>query len=116
MSLFEKFVESATKIDTKKVRAGVDMIGHSLPWVVGISCVFGGVYGLETYLAIDFSKNVRDNLKKNKELSDLTDDFYTILGYKTLTENEYIKAKNKNMGKVSDANSILAEWKSVYDK
>ena len=54
MNLFEKFVESATKIDTKKVRAGVDMIGHSLPWVVGISCVFGGVYGLETYLEIKY--------------------------------------------------------------
>ncbi|MCR5506259.1 MAG: hypothetical protein K6F04_00225 [bacterium] len=104
------------KTKTDNVKAGLDLANHAVPWVVGLGCFVGGVYGLESFLAIDFSKSAVDNLKKNKMLSDAQKDFYTLLGDKIIEESEYNKIKDKKLGKIPSENSLLASWKSVYDK
>ena len=120
--LFDKFSGGALDLvlKTKKIdgriSSGLDLAIQSIPWLVGIGCFLGGAYGLESYLAIDFSNKAIENLKKNKKISDAQQDFYKILGDKIIEESEYNKIQNKKMGKISDENSILALWKSVYDK
>lgn len=121
MSLFENFLEgTASKLagfkGTKKVKAGIDLAFNATPWIVGGACVLGGVYGLETYLAVDLAKGVRDNLKKAKEISDPVKDWYTIIGDELVDEKAYEKNHNKELGKISDTNSLLSLWKSIYDK
>ena len=121
MSLFENFLEgTASKLagfkETKKVEAGIDLAFNAAPWIIGGVCVLGGVYGLETYLAVDLVKGVRDNLKKAKEISDPVKDWYTIIGDELVDEKAYEKNHNKELGKISDTNSLLSLWKSIYDK
>lgn len=129
MSLFEKFLDKITDnsivsnvaetlctLDPKQVKAGANFLGHALPWFVGIGFTMCGVYGVETYLAVDFAKGVRENLKKAKMLGDSQKDFYTLIGDKIIEEDEYNKIKNKQLGLISDENSAYAIWKSVYDK
>ncbi len=103
-------------LEADRVKAGIDLIGHAIPWGVGLGFFIGGVYGLESFLAIDFSKNAIENLKKNKMLSDAQQDFYQALGDKIVQEADYNKMIDKKLGKISDENSLLATWKSVYDK
>lgn len=115
---FEKFL---LNIDVDRVKSGSDFAIHTLPWLVGGGFFIGGVYGLESFLAIDYSKSVVENLEKNKAISDAQKSFYRgLLGNEILDESEGKKAlekmKNQKYGKISDANSLLAVWKSVYDK
>ena len=115
---FEKFL---LNIDVERVKSGSDFAIHTLPWLVGGGFFIGGVYGLESFLAIDYSKSVVENLEKNKAISDAQKSFYRgLLGNEILDESEGKKAlekmKNQKYGKISDANSLLAVWKSVYDK
>ena len=93
---------------------------HSLPWGLGFGFFIGGVYGLESFLAIDFSRKFVENLKKNGMLSDAQKEFYTALGDKVLEksegEKEYEKMKNKKFGNISPENSLVAKWDSIYNK
>ena len=125
--LFDKFSSGILDafINQKKgtidrVEAGVDLFVHSIPWFVGFGFFVGGVYGLESFLAIDFSKKFVENLKKNEMLSDAQKDFYTVLGDKVFDkskgEAEYEKIKNKKFGNISEENSLLARWDSIYNK
>ena len=118
--LFDKFSGNARNFilnrDANRAKTAIDFAINATPWIVGLSFFVGGVYGLESFLAIDFSKKSVENLKKNKMLSDVQKDFYILLGEKIIEEAEYNKIKNKKLGKISDENSILATWKSVYDK
>ena len=129
MSLFENFLDSSIgkkvdsfvgksidKIDVEKVNSACDLVINGLPWIVGIGFSFCGFYGIESYLGIDFAKGVRDNLVKANLISDSHKAWYTLLGDKIIEKEEYEKIKNKNMGKISKENSLLANWKSVYDK
>ncbi len=117
--LLDKFL-SQKKETIDKFDAGIDFVAHSIPWVVGFSFFVGGVYGLGSFLAIDFSKKFVENLKKNEMLSDAQKDFYTVLGDKVFDkskgEAEYEKMKNKKFGNISDENSLLARWNSIYNK
>ena len=112
--LFDKFVESKN-ID-KKLTTGIDLFMHGIPWGVGLGFFFGGAYGLEAYLATDFSKGFVENLKKNKFLSDAQEDFYTFFGDKIVEEADYKKNRNKKLCKVPEDSSLISAWKSVYDK
>lgn len=129
MSLFENFLDKvsdnpvASKLaekfwtqDAKKWKAGSELVGQALPWIVGIGFTMCGVYGVESYLAIDFAKGVRENLKKAKMIGDSQKNFYTLLGDKIIEEDEYNKIKNKQLGILSEENSAFAIYKSVYDK
>ncbi len=121
--LFDKFsdfaLDKTLKFDKNvqtKLRAGGNLVANSIPWLVGISFFFGGVYGLESYLAIDFAKNAVENLKKNKAISDAQQEFYKFFGNEIIEKGEYEKIQKKKLGKISDENSMLTVWKSVYDK
>ena len=121
--LFDKFSGGALNFFLKskltepdRIKSGVDLAIQSIPWFVGIHFFLCGAYGLESYLAIDFSNKAIENLKKNKKISDAQQDFYKVLGSKIIEEAEYNKIKNKKMGKISDENSLLAAWKALYEK
>ncbi|MBR1545039.1 MAG: hypothetical protein IJ638_03805 [Alphaproteobacteria bacterium] len=115
-----KILDKFLYADTDKIKAGLDLANHAIPWGVGLGFFIGGVYGLESYLAIDFSKSAVENLKKNKMLSDAQKDFYTLLGNEVFDQSKgedlFNKMKNKKFAKISDENSLLATWKSIYDK
>ncbi len=119
--LFNKFLNGEGWANANRLEAGFDLfLGHGLPWAVAGGFFFCGVYGLESYLAIDFSQKFVENLKKNNMLSDAQKDFYTALGDKVLEksagEKEYEKMKNKKFGNMPVENSLLAKWKEIYDK
>ncbi len=123
--LFKDFIGSIPKTIDKtffsqkssgRERAAIDLLIHSTPWIVGIACSMGGVYGLPTYLGVDFAFAARKNLQKNKMLNDIQKDWYTMVGQKIIEEDAYKKLYNANLGKISDANSLVSVWKSIYDK
>ena len=103
-------------ISRKSVKAGIDLVGNFLPLIVGTACAIGGVYGLETYFAVKFSQGVRDNLNKNKLLSDPQKDWYEFIGIELVDEEKFKKNNDKLKEKISDEYSVLASWKSLYDK
>ena len=123
-----KTKDSAAKVLLSDTAGKVGQFGKSavglglnfLPLVAGAGFAFAGVYGLEAYLGIKFAKDFRDNLRKNKLLSEPIKDWYEMFGDKVLSEDEgkkiYEKMKNRAQGKISDENSVLAYWKNVYDK
>jgi len=100
-------------------------LGHGLPLAVGGAFALTGHFGLGAYLGIKLAQGVRDNLKKNKMLSESpVIDWYkaNVFGedYKILEQSEgekaYKKMKSNNLGEMPDDYSILASYKNTYDK
>ncbi len=85
---------------------------NMLPWIYTGACIIGGSYGLGAYIGFDLVKSFRDNLKKNKMISDPMLSWYDMLGYEILKEEDYNKEKDK--GKLMDENSVRALLKSIY--
>ena len=83
------------------------------PWIYTGACVVAGTYGLGAYIGFDVVKSFRDNLKKNKLISDPVLSWYEMLGYDILKEEDYNKEKSK--GQLSDENSVRALFKSIYN-
>ena len=100
----------------ERIRGFINFAGNALPWIAGLHVFLGGVYGLGGFLEIDFAKGVVENLKKNKQLSDAQSAFYNMIGNQIVEEKDYKKNRDKELGKISDNNSLLSVWRSVYDK
>ena len=94
------------------LRNAPNLLLNLSPWIYTGACVIGGTYGLGAYIGFDVVKSFRDNLKKNKLISDPVLSWYEMLGYDILKEEDYNKEKSK--GKLSDENSVRALFKSIY--
>ena len=112
----EKGIPIIKNFQSLNWKAGVDLSLNFLPLITGCACAIGGVYGLETYLSVKFFQGVRDNLNKNKLLSDPQKDWYDFIGAKLVDEEKFKKNNDKLKEKISDEYSVLASWKSLYDK
>ncbi len=116
MTLFDKFLSKMENVKIDRVSAVVDIAANLTPWIVGGACVLSGCYGVGAYLAVDFAKSLTDNLKKAELISDPVKDWYIAIGNELVEETDYTKNQNKKYGKISDENSILAIYKSIYEK
>lgn len=129
MSMLTKFLDKMPKIagwvegqnlskakDTKLFgrlsRTVPNMIVNLSPWIYTGACMIAGSYGLGAYIGLDLIKGFRDNLKKNKLISDPVLSWYDMMGYEILKEEDYNKENSK--GKLSDDNSVLALFNSIY--
>lgn len=127
MSLFKKFLSKmepikegvasvAEKVNPEKVGSFLDIAMNLSPWIMAGVCVFGGFYGLGGYLLMDFTRAFRDNLKKSGTISDPVKDWYTLLDYEEMEEKDFKKNHSKELGKVSDSNALITDFKNVYEK
>ena len=42
--------------------------------------------------------------------------FYTLLDYEEMEEKDFKKNHSKELGKVSDSNALITDFKNVYEK
>ena len=101
-----------TKFLGRVMRNGGNLLLNLSPWLVTGGCMIAGSYGLGAYITLDLVKGFRDNLKKNKLISDPVISLYDTMGYEILNEEDYNKENSK--GKLSDDNSVLALFNSIY--
>lgn len=111
MSLLENFLGFAAN-NKDKIIAGTRLAIHGLPWVVGATCVFGGIYGLPAYLGITYPQTLIEKLQKEKHLPEAYKLWWTMTNWEKIDDNKYksIYAKNHNLTP-TEINSLYSSLK-----